>query len=86
MTIEHGKACAICNAAKPGGNKGWHVDHCHTTGVVRGILCQRCNLMLGIAKDRPEVLLEAASYIQRIMEDSSGTGTSAPNWVRGGGS
>ena len=40
-----------------------HVDHCHATGRVRGILCQRCNLILGHAKDQPSVLIAAAKYL-----------------------
>jgi len=40
------------------------VDHCHTTGVVRGILCNECNRGLGYFKDSPEALLRAASYLQ----------------------
>ena len=43
----HDGRCAICKVGVPGGTRGWCVDHCHTTGVVRGILCCGCNLRLG---------------------------------------
>lgn len=40
------------------------VDHNHTTGVVRGLLCHNCNTALGKFKDRPEVLLRAYEYLK----------------------
>lgn len=42
-----------------------HIDHCHDTGKVRGILCHFCNLVLGQAKDRAEVLRRLAEYLDR---------------------
>jgi Recombination endonuclease VII len=63
MFIEQGFLCAICrnndNSKRP-----WHVDHCHVTKKVRGILCGHCNVMLGRAKDSPETLLRAAAYLR----------------------
>ena len=45
MYENQNKSCAICNTELPAmnGNKGLLVDHCHTTGKVRGLLCNRCN-------------------------------------------
>jgi hypothetical protein len=44
-----GDNCAICGREKP--NARWRrelvIDHCHTTGAVRGLLCNRCNTHLG---------------------------------------
>jgi hypothetical protein len=54
--------CAICttsNATK------WHVDHCHTSGKIRGILCATCNLMLGLAKENPATLKLGAQYLEQ---------------------
>ena len=58
-----GNCCAICKATES--STRWHTDHCHNTGTVRGILCQHCNLMLGHAKDDPDRLIAAATYLRR---------------------
>jgi hypothetical protein len=43
-----GGGCAVCNSKSPGaGRKHFAVDHCHETGKVRGLLCNRCNIGLG---------------------------------------
>jgi len=59
-----GNRCAICRATGPGGTGDWNVDHDHATGVVRGVLCVLCNLMLGKARDNPEILRMAAGYLE----------------------
>ena len=56
--------CAICGTRKPG-KKGFHVDHCHSGGQVRGVLCHGCNVGLGMFQDNPERLLRAAEYLTR---------------------
>lgn len=56
--------CAICEAVESGSKRGWHTDHCHTSGRVRGILCHHCNFMVGNAKDNPERLEAAARYLR----------------------
>jgi hypothetical protein len=55
------KGCAICGGVDK--NKRLAVDHCHTTGRVRGLLCAQCNQGLGLFKDSPEVLNKAAAYL-----------------------
>jgi hypothetical protein len=55
--------CAICEADAPGGPGSWHIDHCHTTGHVRGLLCNHCNLMLGHARDNTRNLQRAIEYL-----------------------
>lgn len=40
-----------------------HVDHDHTTGKVRGLLCHSCNTFLGFAKDNPKILKMAIQYL-----------------------
>lgn len=53
-------ACAICGEAAR-----LHVDHCHSTGAVRGVLCGPCNVALGHFRDRPELMERAADYVRR---------------------
>lgn len=66
MLVEQGNSCAICRLEEPGGRyKKWHIDHCHKTGKVRGLLCAGCNTMLGHAKDSVKTLGEAIGYLQR---------------------
>lgn len=60
-----GGLCAICRADEAGGKGGWHVDHDHATGKIRGLLCQNCNLMLGNAKDDPARLQAAITYLAK---------------------
>lgn len=57
--------CAICGVAEPG-VRNWCVDHCHITGVVRGLLCCLCNTALGKFKDSPAILRAAATYLERF--------------------
>jgi Recombination endonuclease VII len=59
-----GNLCAICKSDKSHGrSRTFPVDHCHNSSVVRGILCNRCNMMLGYCLDNPEVLRAAADYL-----------------------
>ena len=57
--------CAICGSDKwtgPGGLP--HIDHDHVTGKVRGLLCSRCNIALGLLDDDARKLRLAASYLE----------------------
>lgn len=67
MLIAQGGACAICKKLhNPAEKKGrLYVDHCHTTEVVRALLCGACNSMIGYANDDTRVLLEAVAYLTK---------------------
>lgn len=60
MRAAQGGRCAICNTAAT-----LCADHCHRTGVVRGLLCSPCNLSIGKMKDDPVRLRSAADYLER---------------------
>lgn len=63
---QQGGGCAICGRdTGDGQNRRLHVDHCHATGKVRGLLCSECNLALGKFQDDPELLRRAVDYLVR---------------------
>jgi len=60
--------CAICNSEFTDVYKT-QIDHCHTTGKVRGLLCLNCNWLLGQAKDNITILQNAINYITKFKEE-----------------
>lgn len=58
---QNGK-CVICNAKFI---KTPCVDHCHKTGKVRGLICYKCNYVLGFCGDNPTLLKSAITYLER---------------------
>lgn len=67
MLFSQDGKCAICKAEPP---KDQHktrlnIDHCHTTGKVRGLLCDCCNRALGLMRDNTELLGKAIQYLTK---------------------
>lgn len=67
MLDSQGGVCAACGTDVPHTAKGWHTDHCHETGKVRGILCANCNSALGFLGDSPERILALYVYLTGQM-------------------
>ncbi len=70
--------CAICESKvswsrgyrhKTNGSSRFMVDHCHKTGVVRGLLCTRCNRAIGLLGDKVKTILKAAEYLKRFQKE-----------------
>lgn len=69
MLQAQGYRCAICRSDKAGGavndRYSWHVDHCHKTRRMRGLLCTHCNLALGRVRDSTELLRAMLAYLEK---------------------
>lgn len=63
MYKEQNGKCKIC-CEEPATKRGLHVDHCHETGKVRGLLCHGCNVALGSFKDNINLLEKAIEYLK----------------------
>ena len=61
--LNHPQVCEICKGGPSGKMKRLVTDHDHETGEFRGLLCGRCNSILGYVNDDPEVLRVAADYL-----------------------
>lgn len=64
MIEEQNYCCAICLDSLDMG-KHTHVDHCHNSNRVRGVLCNLCNTAIGKLKDSPTILRRAVDYLER---------------------
>ncbi|HYT43296.1 MAG TPA: endonuclease VII domain-containing protein [Methylomirabilota bacterium] len=62
LTIQN-SVCKICGNSET--NRNLAVDHCHITGNVRGLLCDKCNRGLGCFGDDPILLCKAADYLKQ---------------------
>ena len=57
--------CQICKVKLLSYGNGTHLDHCHTSGKIRAILCTNCNRGLGHFQDNVEFLKRAVDYLQQ---------------------
>lgn len=65
MMESQGGVCAICRSGPKYGHRMLTVDHCHSTGSVRGLLCGECNLAIGLFGEDVELLDMALAYVVR---------------------
>ena len=64
LMTQQGGVCAICGKTNPSERK-LSVDHNHTTGKVRGLLCNQCNVMLGLGGESICQLKSAIKYLEK---------------------
>lgn len=65
LLVKQGGRCAICQTEQGTGRDSLHVDHDHAHGPVRGLLCKRCNVGLGLFRDNAVSLQRAIEYLGR---------------------
>ena len=68
MYSEQNGVCAICGKEETTKFKGitvqrLSVDHCHKTGIIRGLLCRKCNTAIAIFDDDIDIFASAISYL-----------------------
>lgn len=61
-----GGVCAICGKINTCGIRLF-VDHCHKTNKVRGLLCRKCNILLGHFRDQPEAILNEIKLLHNTV-------------------
>lgn len=69
MLKEQNNTCAICKEPetmkkKNGTLQNLAIDHCHKTGIVRGLLCSKCNTGIGYFKENRNILKNAITYLE----------------------
>lgn len=64
MVVERNNLCDICKLPEKR-KKRISIDHNHSTGKVRGLLCDSCNNGIGKLRDDPTLLISAANYLLR---------------------
>jgi hypothetical protein len=65
LLMAQNETCKICKIHASSLDKPLYVDHCHTTGLIRGLLCHSCNSGLGYFKDDIFRMEEAIVYLKR---------------------
>ena len=67
LLTEQGGVCAICGGSPQ--DRRLSVDHDHATGLVRGLLCRKCNSAIGYMSDSLDKLQRATRYLERINHE-----------------
>ena len=63
--------CAICGKTPEENGRSLAIDHCHSTGTVRGLLCATCNTGLGFFQDDVTFLHQAILYLSSTLEQQN---------------
>ena len=80
IRVVQGDLCAICGEEEI---PGLHIDHHHQSGLIRGLLCGKCNKAIGLLKEDPALFDAASSYLQRTqLPLGCGDKTRPPTRVR----
>lgn len=66
LALEAATSCDLCGAELNDKNRA--IDHCHDTGIVRGVLCYPCNTGIGRIGDNYESLMRAVDYLLRRVD------------------
>ena len=66
LLAKQGGKCAICSTSDPGTKRAkyFDVDHCHTTGKVRALLCRNCNVTVGVVEKKTELIKLIHEYLR----------------------
>jgi len=71
LLLKQRGTCAICKKRETAKNprsgkpRSLSVDHCHRTGAIRGLLCSRCNMMVGLSRESISTLKTAIKYLEK---------------------
>jgi hypothetical protein len=65
LLIKQRGRCAICGTHQLELKKALSVDHNHTTNKVRELLCDKCNVAIGLLNESPDILKKAIEYLQK---------------------
>lgn len=68
MLDEQQNKCACCGTSNPKRKAGFVIDHDHTTGAIRGLLCHNCNIGIGLLGDSSSGLEMALEYLRRYND------------------
>lgn len=63
LYASQGGRCAICRRPEEESGR-LHVDHCHGSGAIRGLLCHSCNTAIGHLREDPEIIRAAVAYVE----------------------
>lgn len=80
MVVRQGGKCAACEYPPKPGHR-LHVDHDHSTGKVRGLLCHGCNVALGLMDENPLLIQQLAHYAEFCVQRREAVTQKREPWV-----